>query len=68
MGKRESGDERKQSNDFKEAACCSSAIVQRTAQQKMVCVTGVPGETGTLGKANSYFDPTQTGSRTALPR
>ena len=27
----------------------------------MVCVRGVPGVTGTLGKANSHFDPTQTG-------
>ena len=27
----------------------------------MVCVRGVLGVTGTLGKANSHFDPTQTG-------
>ena len=27
----------------------------------MVCVRGVPGVTGTLGKANSYFDLIQTG-------
>ena len=29
--------------------------------EKMVCVRGVPRVTGTLGKANSHFDPTQTG-------
>ena len=29
--------------------------------EKMVCVRGVPGVTGTLGKINSHFDPTQTG-------
>ena len=29
--------------------------------EKMVCVIGVPRVTGTLGKANSHFDPTQTG-------
>ena len=29
--------------------------------EKMVCVRGVPRITGTLGKANSYFDPIQTG-------
>ena len=29
--------------------------------EKMVCVRGVPGVTGTLGKANRHFDPTQTG-------
>ena len=28
--------------------------------EKMVCVRGVPGVTGTLGKANSHFNPTQT--------
>ena len=27
--------------------------------EKMVCVRGVPGVTGTLGKTNSHFDPTQ---------
>ena len=27
----------------------------------MVCVIGVPGATGTLGKANSHFNPIQTG-------
>ena len=29
--------------------------------KKMVCVRGMPGVTGTLGKANSHFDPTQAG-------
>ena len=29
--------------------------------EKMVCVMGVPGVTGTLEKTNSHFDPTQTG-------
>ena len=29
--------------------------------KKMVCVRGVPGVTGTLGKANIHFDPNQTG-------
>ena len=29
--------------------------------EKMVCVRGVPGVTGTRRKANSHFDPTQTG-------
>ena len=29
---------------------------------------GVPGVAGTLGKANSHFDPIQTGSGTASPR
>ena len=34
---------------------------------KMICVRGVPGVTGTLGKTNSHFDPIQTGLGTALP-
>ena len=34
----------------------------------MVCIRGVPGLTGALGKANSNFDPTQTMSGTASPR
>ena len=29
--------------------------------EKMVCVRRVPGVTGTLGKTNIHFDPTQTG-------
>ena len=33
--------------------------------EKMVCVRGVPGVIGSLGKANSHFDPTQTGPGTA---
>ena len=35
--------------------------------KKMVCVRGVPRVTRTLGKANSHFDPTQTGLGTAPP-
>ena len=35
--------------------------------KKMICVRGVPGVTGTLRKANSHFDPTQTGLGTAPP-
>ena len=36
--------------------------------EKMVCARGVLGVTVTLGKANSHFDPTQTGLGTAPPR
>ena len=36
--------------------------------EKMVCARGVAGVTGTLGKANSYFNPTQSGLGTAPPR
>ena len=33
----------------------------RGLHAKKICVRGVPGVTGTLGKANSHFNPTQTG-------
>ena len=36
--------------------------------EKMVCVRGVPGVTGTLGKANSLFSTTQMGLGTEPPR
>ena len=36
--------------------------------KKMVCVRGVLGETGTLRKANSHYNPTRTGLGTAPPR
>ena len=36
--------------------------------KKMVCVRGVPGVTGIFEKANSHFNPTQTGLGTAPPR
>ena len=35
--------------------------------KKMVYVRGVLGVTGTLGKTNSYFNPTQTGLGTTPP-
>ena len=60
-GKRKAGEERRQKTDFKEAACCPSAVVQGQHGEKRVCVGGVPRETGTLGKANSHFDPTKQG-------
>ena len=36
--------------------------------ERIVYVRGVPGVAGTLGKANSHFDPTQMGSGTVSPR
>ena len=35
--------------------------------EKMLCVRGVAGVTGTLRKANSLFNPTQTWLGTAPP-
>ena len=69
-GKRKA-DERRQATDFKEAVCCPSAVVQGAAQRKNdLCERSarLPGVTGTLGKTNSHFDPTQTGSEAAPTR
>ena len=63
MGNREAREERKRLTNFKEAARCPSAVVQRAAWQKMVCIMGVPRVTGTLGKANSHFDSVSNGVR-----
>ena len=61
-------EERRPAINFDEAACCPSAAIQGQHDKKMVCARGVPRVTGTLGKVNSYFDPTQTRPGTALPR
>ena len=48
-----------------------AALLQSFREQhaeKMVCVSGVLEVTGTFGKANSHFDPTQTSSETTTPR
>ena len=66
-GKRKAGEERRQATDFKEAAC-SPSTVRGQYSEKMIRARGVPRVTGTLGKANSHFDPTQTASGTAPPR
>ena len=58
--KRKAGVKRRQAN-FKEAACYPSAVVQGAARRKNGLREGVPRVTGTLGKANSHFGPTQTG-------
>ena len=59
-GKRKAGEERRQA-DFEEAACYSSAVVQRAARRKIICVRGVPGVTGTLGKANNHLTQPKRG-------
>ena len=59
---------RRRQADFKEAACYPSSVVQGAARRKNGLCEGVPGVTGALGKANSHFNPTQTGLGTAPPR
>ena len=64
--KRKEGEGRRQA-DFKEATCYPFAVVQGLHGKKLVCVRAVPRVTGTLGKANSHFNPIQTGLGTAPP-
>ena len=63
--KREAGVERKQATDFKDAACYLLRLFRRKHGEKNYLREGVPGVTEILGKANSHFDPTQTGLGTA---
>ena len=62
------GEGKRQVTNFKEAVCCSSAVVQGAARQKICLWDGSYRVTVTLGKANSHFDPTQKGLGTAPPR
>ena len=41
---------------------------RRLHGEKMLCVRGVPGVTGTLEKTYSHFNPTQTELEAAPPR
>ena len=66
--KKEAEKEKRRVIDFKEAACCSSAVVHGAAWRKKEYVRGISGITKTLGKAKSHFESTQTGSGTVLPR
>ena len=60
------GKEGKQATDF--VVCCVLPSCGRSGGSIAKKCRGVPGVTGTLGKANSHFDPTQTRSGTAPPR
>ena len=60
IGKK-SAEESRQETDFKEAKCCPSVVIQGQHGEKMVCAREVPRVTGTLGRANSHFDPTKRG-------
>ena len=70
MGKRKTEEEKKNSRSIVERL---SAAVLRSFRgwhgEKMVYIREIPRVTGTLEKARSYFDPTQTGwDRTTTSR
>ena len=58
---------RRQAN-FKEAACYSSAVVQRAARRKNALCEGSARDNWDPWKGQQHFNPTQTGSGTAPPR
>ena len=60
MGKRKVGVERRQAN-LKRLRATLLRSFRWLHGEKMVCVRRVPGVTGILGKANSHFNPIQTG-------
>ena len=60
-GMKKAEERKRQSTNFRKTVCCPTAVVQGVARQKNGS-RGVPVVTGALGKTNSYFDPTQTGS------
>ena len=69
MRKREAGEEeRNRLTHFKDAVGCPSAVVQRVAWQKMICMRGLLRVTGALKKAITHFAPTQTGPWTTPSR
>ena len=59
---------RERQADFKELPATLLRWFRGLHGEKMVCVRGVPGVTGTPGKANRHFYLTQTGLGTAPPR
>ena len=52
-GEREAREEKKQSTDFKEAACCPSVVVQSAARGKMVCLRQGCPTRGTRAKCGT---------------
>ena len=60
MGMKKAREGRRQVTNFRKAVCCSSAVVQGAARRKNGW-RGVPEVTGTPGRSNSHFHPTQTG-------
>ena len=70
-GKREAGEDRKQSNNFKEAACCSSGVVQRAARRTNGLCEGSSRNNWDLGEGQRPFWPNRNeveGRTTTLRR
>ena len=67
---RVAGEERKQATDFKEAACCLSAVVQRAARQKNGLYKGSARYNGDpRGKQNTIStSPERVADRTTTLR
>ena len=59
--KREAGEERKQSTDFKKAVCCPSAVVQRAALRKNGLFEGSARDSWDPRKGQQLFRPNSNG-------
>ena len=69
-GKRKAGEERRQVTDFKEAACCPSAVVQEPARQKNGLCEGSALGNWDLRQGQQPFrlNPNEVGDRTTTLR
>ena len=65
-GKRKAGEKRRQATNFKEPACCPSAVAQGAAQQKNGLCEGSAGGNWNSRKGQQPFRPTsnEVGNRT----
>ena len=61
MGKRKAGEERRQATDFKEAACCSSAVVQGAARRENGLCEGSARGNWDLREGQQPFRPNPNG-------
>ena len=68
-GMKKAGEERKDRQPiFKKLRAALLRSLRGQHGKKNGLCEGMPGVTGILEKANSHFNPTQTGSGTAQPR
>ena len=65
---REGQEKRKSENRRPILKKLCAALLRSFRGQNSEKIKGIPGVSGTLGKADSHFNPTQTASGTAPPR
>ena len=68
MDKRGAGEEKSNRSILERLRAALLWSFKGQHDKKIVCMRGVPGVIGTLGKANSHLDPTQTELGIVPPR